>query len=121
MGRFATERSVHFQSSSLGRLRIGPSCITPSNVLKVTLTLRLAPGRRPTFSRSAGRNEGAGTLRVETPGSRPGAAEYPAPAVNTVRARLAAPRICTTAPIWGVPETLRTYPEIAPGRSPAQI
>ena len=32
----------------------------------------------------------------------------------------AAPRICTTAPIWGVPEVLRTYPEIAPGRSAAQ-
>ena len=48
----------------LGPVRTGPSCMAPSRVPNVMLTFRLAPGRSPIFSRSAGRNDGAVTFSV---------------------------------------------------------
>src|SRR5207253_5088340 len=70
MGRLATERSVHFQSSSSTGLRNGTNSMASNNVVNVTFTISFAPARTPIFSRSVGRNEGALTLTLYVPGSR---------------------------------------------------
>src|ERR1700683_722552 len=118
-GRFATERSVHFQSSSSAAPRSGPTRAAFSKVVRVMFRRTLVPGCKPTFSRSTERKEGAETLTKYRPGSRLGTEKNPAPSVNTTRLRAPEPAISTTAPIWGVPEALRTYPEMALNRSPA--
>ena len=70
MGRLATERSVHFQSSSSTGLRSGTNWMASNSVVSVTFTISFAPARTPIFSRSEGRNEGALTLTLYVPGSK---------------------------------------------------
>src|SRR5262249_53552898 len=64
IGRFAVDRSTHFQSSSSVGPRNGASWIASNKVFNVTLRTTLLPARKPIRSRNAGRNEGADTLIV---------------------------------------------------------
>ena len=64
IGRLALERSTHFQSSSSPGPRIGPIWMASNSVFSVTFTTTLAPARRATRSRNAGKNEGALTFKL---------------------------------------------------------
>src|SRR5881392_3467772 len=65
IGRLALERSTHFQSSSSPGPRIGPIWMASNSVFSVTFTTTLAPARRATRSRNAGKNEGALTFKLD--------------------------------------------------------
>ena len=118
MGRFATERRVHFQSSSSGTARMGPSCITPSKRIQRDVDVEAGAGTNADFLAQRGQERWRSHFEgVEAGQKAIGGVVSGAVGENGEDVRLAEPRICTTAPIWGSPVALRTYPEIAPGRS----
>src|SRR5580692_3051300 len=63
MGRFDTERSTHFQSSSSDEVLTGAMLIASNNVFNVTLTMVLVLACSLMCSRNAGRKVGAETFR----------------------------------------------------------
>src|SRR5258708_29717635 len=64
IGRFAEDRSTHFQSSGSSVPRAGTSCTASKRVFSVTFSDNLDPACNPIFSFKAGRNEGAETLML---------------------------------------------------------
>ena len=64
MGRFATERSIHFQSSSSGSVADGTELHHVEQRAQRDVDDHAAAGTQADFSRSAGKKEGAVTLRV---------------------------------------------------------